>query len=383
MDELKVVIVADKNPELEIETLGYGGTPMLNLGGHCRVVDYMLNNAYLAGLKDTVVLDNSGNDTLMEYISHGWEKRGVTPIRIENNVRDATIRASAESGVENVLFLRADMPKLLNYGSILKNRGSEDVSVLQKDGVKYGFMIKESVVLDTIWYYYKNLSDHVMNGFFSVFDKHFGQRARVREAKELMNADISSMANYYINSLENLEFYQNLMDEYPEFTTYTTTKRSSKISGKSIVKNSIIGRGCEVNGYVENSIIAENVRIDKNSKVINSIVLSGNHIGHGVIVYNTIIGEQLNNNPPRKKTIADNSVIGYNTDYMRRVENSRKGSEPIPKDAKTLTVLNAGARVKNSSIIHSGERVEEDVVSNLTDLLTGKKKTVHTKENSK
>lgn len=63
------------------------------------------------------------------------------------------------------------------------------------------------------------------------------------------------------------------------------------IAPSAKVKNSLITEGCEVFGEVNHSILFHNVKIGKNSKVTDSIIMNNVVIGDNVIINKAVIGD--------------------------------------------------------------------------------------------
>lgn len=71
----------------------------------------------------------------------------------------------------------------------------------------------------------------------------------------------------------------------------TTASRPQYISSKASVNHSLITEGCEVEGEIKHSILFHNVKVGKNSKIVDSIVMNNVTIGDDVIIYKAVIGD--------------------------------------------------------------------------------------------
>jgi glucose-1-phosphate adenylyltransferase len=71
----------------------------------------------------------------------------------------------------------------------------------------------------------------------------------------------------------------------------TTASRPHFIDSRASVINSMVTEGCEINGDVKHSIIFHNVKIGKNSKVTDSIIMNNVVIGDNVIINNAVVGD--------------------------------------------------------------------------------------------
>jgi len=76
----------------------------------------------------------------------------------------------------------------------------------------------------------------------------------------------------------------------------------SYFTKESKIKNTLIDKGCIVEGEIEHSIIFSGVKIGKNSKIIDSIIMADTEIGDNVTIQKAIIANDVK--------IADNIVIG-------------------------------------------------------------------------
>ena len=70
----------------------------------------------------------------------------------------------------------------------------------------------------------------------------------------------------------------------------------------SKVQNTLIDKGCLVEGEIKHSVIFSGVKIGKNSKIIDSVIMADTEIGDNVIIQKAIIANDVK--------IADNVIIG-------------------------------------------------------------------------
>ena len=127
--------------------------------------------------------------------------------------------------------------------------------------------------------------------------------ARVVDTKKLFAYDykgailrISSLQGYYSASMCLLsEELQNKLINVDERPIYTKVRNSAPTIYKfgSSVKNSYIADGCEIGGYVENSIIFRGVKISKDSVVKNSIILQDSYIGEKSVLNCAIVDKDV------------------------------------------------------------------------------------------
>ncbi len=60
---------------------------------------------------------------------------------------------------------------------------------------------------------------------------------------------------------------------------------------KAEIVHSIVTEGCEIDGHVENSVLAPSVRVEEGAQVIYSVLMPGAVVGKDAVVEYAIIGE--------------------------------------------------------------------------------------------
>jgi len=104
---------------------------------------------------------------------------------------------------------------------------------------------------------------------------------------------------------------------------------SSYISRTARVTNSLIARGCEINGEVRNSILSPGVTVSKHAKILESIVFHDSVIGARSLVQCSIIDKRVN--------IDDSVSVGVGKSIHNR---------KFPKHLSTgITIVGKGAYV--------------------------------------
>ena len=101
---------------------------------------------------------------------------------------------------------------------------------------------------------------------------------------------VNTINNYFNFNLELLEpkVRKNL---FHKENIYTKPKDEPpcKITSEAETRNSILGNGSIIQGYVENSILFREVRINKGAKIKNSILFQGAEVEEGVEIENVIL----------------------------------------------------------------------------------------------
>jgi glucose-1-phosphate adenylyltransferase len=110
----------------------------------------------------------------------------------------------------------------------------------------------------------------------------------------------------------------DLLNNKSNWKIYTedTFSPPQYISSKASVSNSLINQGCYIEGEVKHSVLFNDVKVGKNAKVIDSVILPGSVIEDGAVI---------------KKCIVDNKMI-------------IKANEKINKDGKNVLLVSGGVK---------------------------------------
>ena len=106
------------------------------------------------------------------------------------------------------------------------------------------------------------------------------------------------------------------------------------------VRNSLIASGSIVNGYVENSVLSANVRVEKGARVQYSVLMPGAVVKSGATVKYAIIGENTE--------IGEEAVVG-----CAPYQGEGWGIATCGPDLK----IRPGAQVPANAMIYTSEEV--------------------------
>ena len=124
----------------------------------------------------------------------------------------------------------------------------------------------------------------------------------------------------------------DLLDEEWPIYARSISAPPAFLSAESRVTHSAINRGCDLQGTVENSVLAPNVVVGKGARVSYSVLLPGTKVAEGAVVEYAILGE--------------NCSIGAN---------SRVGAAPgADYDTWGLTVLAPNCEVAAEQTVPAG-----------------------------
>lgn len=134
-------------------------------------------------------------------------------------------------------------------------------------------------------------------------------------------AQITSFSDYYahsMNLIENREAFDTLFSD-PRRPIYTKVHNTTptRYAADAIVRNSLVGDGCQIEGVVENSILFRGVRVGKDSVVRNCILFQNAVVGRECFLNcivsdkNAVIGDEqlLGGHPSQPYFIEKNKII--------------------------------------------------------------------------
>ncbi len=330
-------LVLAGGPAAQMEILCNGRSrPGLPFGGRLRIIDFTLSNCFFSEIPSIGVVTDRGSHAMWPYLRQwhmtGAGNRDVQVLEPEGNCRGTAhalyknLRYIERLGGDTVLVLSADKIYQADYRNIIRqheNSGADatmavihlpldgwysGVSVntdgdnritgfAETHGMGSGFVstgcyvFKKSVLLQSlsrdaaIPYSFHSLRGDVIPALAEHGD------VRVYPFEGYWQ-DINRIHHYY-NA--NIDFLNGRVipahdRAYPVRNPFSRQHLLS-LTNSSHVKNSIIGKGCVIEGYVENSILSPGVKVDRQAEVWDSIVMSGVQIGSHSIIDHCIIDE--------------------------------------------------------------------------------------------
>jgi glucose-1-phosphate adenylyltransferase len=118
----------------------------------------------------------------------------------------------------------------------------------------------------------------------------------------------------------NFDFLKkNIRDEFLHTYPYIVTKPKddppAKYNFNAQTKNSIVGSGSILNGYIENSILFNEIYTGEQTFIKNSIIMDECHIGNNCLIENAILDKSvvLSNGKKIYGTSANPVVISKHT----------------------------------------------------------------------
>lgn len=305
--------------------------PAIHFGGNHRIIDFTLNNCYLAGIDTIGILSQYFTTDLHAYISHINGKPETCSVHMlpsESAENSYTGTANAvyknimfieRHAPDNVLILSGDHIYNMDYSDMLAFHEASDADVTiastsvpaaeasrfgiicaAKNGRVSGFEEKPAIPKSRL----ASMGIYVFK--WSVLKRYLLVRNNSSQndfGKDIIPKALSSGGKVYtykfsgywrdIGTVEalwqaNMDLIdgtaQRLTEEYP-----TNDRYSSFLNGADI-RQSIISGNCTVAGKTTHSVLGDSVIIERGSEVTNSVIMPNVYIGKNVKISNAIIG---------------------------------------------------------------------------------------------
>ncbi len=112
--------------------------------------------------------------------------------------------------------------------------------------------------------------------------------------------DVGTLVSYWESNMELIDILPkfNLYEEFWKIYTKTDIIMPQFISRTASIERAIISEGAEIHGRVVNSVLGPGVVVDEGAVVMDSIIMTGTHIGRNSEVYKGIVAEncEIGNN---------------------------------------------------------------------------------------
>jgi glucose-1-phosphate adenylyltransferase len=280
-------------------------------GGRYRLIDFVLSNMVNSGIQSVAVFPKYENRSLMDHLESGknWDlnrKRDglfIFPSPIID--KPSKVIGAFDNYAANIDFLRRSTQEytIISKANLIFNMDFDkfldwhiangyDLSEVQQNGKPLEiYVIKTQLFIEWIETRYKTgyfglrdvITDH--NSPYRIGHYYYGDYA----------ATVDSVQSYFSASMDMLylSIWQRLFLKERPILTKVKDEPPTRYGKSAVVSNSMIANGVEINGTVENSIIARGVKIAKGAVVKNSIIMQKSQIGENCVLDHAILDKDV------------------------------------------------------------------------------------------
>lgn len=352
--------------------------PAVSFGGKYRIIDFTLTNCSHSGIDTVGILTQYEPHVLNNHIGRGspWDldrmDGGVTVLQPHTKKNDENgwykgtanaiyrnINFIEEYDPEYVLILSGDHIYKMDYDKMLKyhiqKEADATIGVFEvplSDAPSFGIM---NTYEDMTIYEFEEKPKEpkstlasmgiyifkwkVLKSYLEKDEKDkkssndFGKNIipnMLHDGKKLVAypfegywRDVGTIQSFWDAHMDLLQEDNelDLFDKSWRINTRQGIYTPSYVTPEAKIQNTLLDKGCLVEGEVKHSVIFSRVKIGKNSKVIDSIIMADTEIGDNVIIQKAIVANDVK--------VLDNTVIGDGKDIVVIGEKRVVKSEPV------------------------------------------------------
>lgn len=352
--------------------------PAVSFGGKYRIIDFTLTNCSHSGIDTVGILTQYEPHALNNHIGRGspWDldrmDGGVTVLQphTKKNDENGWYKGTANAIYRNINFIeeydpeyvlilsgdhiyKMDYDKMLKYH--IKKEADATIGVFEvplADAPSFGIMnTREDMTIYEFEEKPKEPKSTLASMGIYIFkwkllkeyleedekdpksSNDFGKNIipnMLQDGKKLVAypfegywRDVGTIQSFWDAHMDLLEEGNelDLFDKSWRINTRQGIYTPSYITPEAKVQNTLLDKGCLVEGEVKHSVIFSGVKIGKNSKIIDSILMADTEIGNNVIIQKAIIANDVK--------VLDNTVIGDGKEIVVIGEKRIVKSEPV------------------------------------------------------
>lgn len=340
------IILAGGNNERLDKLTNNRATSAMPVGSCYRTIDFALSNMSNSGVSKVAVITQYNSRSLHDHLSSSkwWDlgrKQGglfiFTPFLSNDN--NFWFRGTADSIFQNLSYLThsnepyviitsGDCIYKMNYDKIIQDHIDQeaDITVVCKDMGNldvstYGVMSldesgrlvefeekpvdpQSSIVSLGIYVMQRTLLINLLETILPEARYDFVKDIVIRYRKKLKIQgfkfdgywkSVNSVKSYYEANMDFLK--KDVRDlftkKYPYIETKPKDEPPAKYNSGAIVKDTLVGSGSILNGYVEHSVLFRKVFTGENTVIKNSIIMEGVYIGNNCVVEHAIFDKNV------------------------------------------------------------------------------------------
>jgi len=172
--------------------------------------------------------------------------------------------------------------------------------------------------------------------------------------------DLHSEHLWFVDNIQTDEL-QTLCHPLAGVTAEAAAGGDAYISAEAVAKNAVIGPRCQVKGTVERSFLFPDCTVAAGSRVVNSVIMSGNRIGPGAEIVNSLVfpSDEREPNPLRAAGGREGTTIGEKSKVGRLPSNV--ANIDFPRQIRGLTVIGMNPNIPAHMQVESGCYIGADV----------------------
>ena len=280
-------------------------------GGRYRLIDFILSNMVNSEIESVAIFPKYQYRSLMDHLGSGknWDldrkRDGLFFFPTPNLDVPSKGIGSFDHFAENIDYFKRSKQEYalitncytvinMDFRPVLKRhiQSGCGITVIHKDGKPLEmYIVKTSLLIDLIQTRditgYTCLYDCItdMSSSFTVCDYEYTGMALM----------INSIQSYFSANMKLLQpnEWQTLFVKNQPIYTKVKDEPPTRYAKGSAVRNAMIANGCQIEGTVENSIIARGVKIGKGTVVRNSIILQKCEIGENCVIESAILDKDV------------------------------------------------------------------------------------------
>ncbi|MGL5633972.1 MAG: glucose-1-phosphate adenylyltransferase [Sarcina sp.] len=343
---ISMILAGGKGTRLGVLTESIA-KPAIPYGGKYRLIDFPLSNCANSGIDTVGVVTQYKPNAIYNHIGNGeyWnlkkiDKYGVSflpPYRDKDkesyytgtaNAIYQNIRYIDNYNPKYILILSGDHIYKMNYADMLSHHKMMNavatiatIEVPMEEASRFGIMnLNADTTIDSFdekpeiprsntasmgiyIFNWQVLRGYLINDEKKLKSSHdFGKDIipAMLEAEERMVGyrfkgywkDVGTVESLWSSNMDLLDHKCELsLNDKWKIASKSDGYEKHKVGFDAVIKNSILGENCEIDGYVQKSVISKNVKIGKGAFVKNSVILANAVIEKHAHVENAIIGE--------------------------------------------------------------------------------------------
>ncbi len=259
--------------------------------GRYRLIDFILSSMVNSEIKSVAIFPKYQYRSLMDHLGSGrnWDlnrkRDGIFLFPPQINDDKSSGIGSFNQFADNMDYFHRSTQEYaiiancftvanIDFRAVLKSHINSncDITEVRHEGKSLGvYVVKTSLLIDLIETR-ETTGYTCMKDVVSAINPEYNLCYHNYKGYAVM---IDSVKKYYSTSIELLKpsIWMSLFLKEQPIYTKVMDEPPTRYSKNAKIQNSMIANGCQIDGRVENSIIARGVKIGKNVVIRNSVIL--------------------------------------------------------------------------------------------------------------